>query len=59
MSLTYGYDLREGDGMKAALVQANKTFIPLLLPGAALVNHVPLCAVPLVTITILVPHHYF
>jgi hypothetical protein len=45
MSLTYGYDLKEYDDMIAAPVQASKIMSQLLLPGAALVNHFPICVV--------------
>jgi len=41
MSLTYGYDPKEGDDMIATPVQAAEIISPLLLPGAALVNHFP------------------
>jgi hypothetical protein len=52
MSLTYGYDLKEGDDIIAAPVQAGEMLVPLVLPGAAMVNHIPCCADALVTITI-------
>jgi hypothetical protein len=45
MSLTYGYDLKEGDKILEAPVQATEIHAPLILPGAALINHVPFCAV--------------
>ena len=45
MSLTYGYDLKEGDDMIAAPVQVNEMLIPFLLPGASMVNHLPFRAV--------------
>ena len=48
MSLTYGYDLKEGGDMIAAPVQVAKALVPLILPGAALVNHLPFCAVAFV-----------
>jgi len=41
MSLTYGYDLKEGDPMIAAPTQAAEILVQLLLPGAAMVNHLP------------------
>jgi hypothetical protein len=44
MSLTYGYDLNEGDDMTAAPIQAAEMLVPLILPGAAMVNHLPFCA---------------
>ena len=39
MSLTYGYDLKEGDDMIAAPTQTVEIMVQLLLPGAAMVNH--------------------
>ena len=47
MSLTYGYDLKEGDDMIAAPVQAGEMMSRATLPGAALVNIFPFCAVSL------------
>ena len=44
MSLTYGYDLKDGDKILEAPIQIGETMSPLLLPGAALVNHFPFCA---------------
>ncbi|KAI9454936.1 cytochrome P450 [Russula earlei] len=41
MSLTYGYDLKDGDTMISAPVQAVEILSRLILPGAALVNHLP------------------
>jgi hypothetical protein len=45
MSLTYGYDLKDGDKILEAPVRATNIMSPLLLPGASLVNHLPFCAV--------------
>ena len=59
MSLTYGYDLKEGDDMMAAPVQVIDLMAPLLLPGGALVNNFLFYAVAFVTITMLAPHSYF
>jgi hypothetical protein len=44
MSLTYGYDLKDGDKILEALVQLSEIMSPLVLPGGALVNHPFLCA---------------
>ena len=44
MSLAYGYDLKGGDKMLEAPVEAAKIMTPLVLPGSALVNHLPICA---------------
>jgi hypothetical protein len=60
MSLTYGYDLKAGDNILEAPHQISKTLSPLLLPGGALVNHLPFCAFStLVTAMLVVPHNYF
>jgi hypothetical protein len=45
MSLTYGYDLKDGDKILDAPVQVAKLLAPLVRPGAALINHLPFCAV--------------
>jgi hypothetical protein len=44
MSSSYGYDLKNGDKILEAPLQISKTLSPLLLPGGALVNHLPFCA---------------
>jgi hypothetical protein len=44
MSLTYGYDLKDDDKILKASAGAAEILSPLLLPGAALVNHLPFCA---------------
>ena len=44
MSLTYGYDLKDGDKMLEAPIEASKIMTPFVLPGAALVNYLPFCA---------------
>jgi len=41
MSLTYGYDPKEGDDIIAASVQATEMISQLVLPGAVLVNNFP------------------
>jgi hypothetical protein len=59
MALTYGYNLKEGDDMIAAPIQASEIMTQLLLPGAALVNNFPSCAFPFVAMTIvLTPHDH-
>jgi hypothetical protein len=45
MSFTYGYDLKDGDKILEAPVQAGELLSPLILPGAALVNYLPFCAI--------------
>jgi hypothetical protein len=60
MSLTYGYDLKDGDKMLEAPHQTTRLMAPLVLPGAALVNHVPICAISNFIPAVLgVPHIYF
>ena len=59
MSLTYGYDPKEGDDMMATPVQTSELMALLLLPGRALVNNFPFCAGAFVIITMLAPHRYF
>ena len=43
MSATYGYDLKDGDKILEAPVQTSDTLTTLTLPGAALVNDIPIC----------------
>jgi hypothetical protein len=45
MSLTYGYDLKDGDKILEAPTGAAETLSPLLLPGGALINHLPFCTI--------------
>ena len=45
MSLTYGYDLKDGDKILEAPVQMNELLSPLMLPGSTLVNHLSFCAI--------------
>jgi hypothetical protein len=59
MSLTYGYDLKEGDNMIAAPIQVTEILSRLMLPGAAMVNNLPFCEAPFVTIIMLAPHGHF
>ena len=60
MSLTYGYDLKDGDKILEAPVQSNELLSPLVLPGAALVNHLPFCAIAhFITVIPPVSHDYF
>jgi hypothetical protein len=44
MSLAYGYDVKDGDKILEAPVQASKIMTPLVVPGAVLVNYLPFCA---------------
>jgi hypothetical protein len=59
MSLTYGYDLKDGDKILEAPVQVTKIMSPLVLPGAALVNNVPFCMLFSFLAFLVVPHGYF
>ena len=59
MSLVYGYNLQEDDDMMTAPSQASKMMSRLLLPGAALVNNLPIRAVAFVTIAMLDPDSDF
>jgi hypothetical protein len=56
MSLTYGYDLKDFDDMIAAPIQPTEIMSRLILPGAALVNHLPFCTLIYVTPSMLVAH---
>ena len=60
MSVTYGYDLKDGDKILEAPVQTTELMSPLIIPGGALVNHLPICAVPCFIPAILpASHSYF
>jgi hypothetical protein len=41
MALTYGYDLKENDDILVPIRKTGNIMIELILPGAALVNHLP------------------
>jgi len=58
MSFTYGYDLKEGDKMIAAPLQTLEIVSPLVLPGAAMVNHLPFCAISYSIPAVSVSHSY-
>jgi len=59
MSLTYGYDLQDGDKILQAPTGAAEMLSPLLLPGGALVNHLPFRAVSKFTLPIIVVSHSY
>jgi hypothetical protein len=59
MSLTYGYDLKDGDDFMAAPIQATELMSRVILPGAVLVNHLPFCAVPYFITPMPVSHCHF
>ena len=44
MSIAFGYDLKKGDKMVEAPDQIIKLLAPFSVPGAALVNYFPFCA---------------
>ena len=43
MSITYGYDLKENDDIIIPAHKTGEIMSQLILPGAALVNHLPFC----------------
>jgi hypothetical protein len=57
MSVTYGYDMKEGDKILEASVEVAKIHAPLVRPGAAIVNHLPFCAIS--NFILAMPHSYF
>jgi hypothetical protein len=57
MMLAYGYDLKEDDKILEAPVQVANILTPLMQPRAALVNHLPLCAVSNFILAILALSH--
>ncbi len=58
MSLTYGYDVNDGDELMAAPIEATEMTARVVLPGAVLVNHLPFCTVPYFITAMLVSHSY-
>jgi len=56
MSLTYGYDLNDGDELMAAPIEATEMMSRVILPGAVLVNHLPFCTVLYFIAAVLVSH---
>jgi hypothetical protein len=44
MSIAFGYDLKKGDRMVEAPDQIIKLMRPFNVPGPALVNYLPFCA---------------
>ena len=59
MSLTYGYDLKDGDKILEAPAGAAEKLSPLLLPGGTLVNHIPLCTNSNFILPIIVASHSY
>jgi hypothetical protein len=58
MSLTYGYDLKDGDELMAAPIQSTEIVSRIILPGAVLVNQLPFCTVIYFITVMLVSHSY-
>ena len=56
MSLTYGYDLNDGDKIMAAPIETTELMSRILLPGAVLVNYLPFCMVLYFITPMLVSH---
>jgi hypothetical protein len=59
MSLTYGYDLKDGDKILEAPVQVAKLLAPLVRPGAALINYLPFCIFSNFILVSSFSHSYF
>ena len=60
MSLTYGYDVKDGDKFLEAPIQITEILAPLTLPGAALINDLPFCAIfNFLPAILVVLHGYF
>ena len=58
MSLTYDYDLNDGDEFMAAPIRATEMTARVILPGALLVNHLPFCTILYYITATLVSHSY-
>ena len=56
MSLAYGYDLKDNDDIITAPIQATEIMSQVILPGAALVNHLPFCKAFYIAPSILLAH---
>ncbi len=60
MSIAFGYDLKKGDRMVQAPDQISKLMRPFTVPGAALVNYLPFCALfNFIPAVFVVPDGYF
>ncbi len=58
MYLTYGYDLKENDDILIPPKRTGEIMAQFVLPGGALVNHLPFRVVPLFLTVIRVSHGY-
>jgi hypothetical protein len=62
MSIAFGYDLKKGDKMVEAPDQIIKLMRPFNVPGGAVVNYLPFCALSSFIFAVLVlvaPNGYF
>ena len=60
MSITFGYDLKKDDRMVEAPDQIIKLMTPFNVPGGALVNYLPFCALSnFIPAVLVVPNSYF
>jgi len=60
MALTNGNDLKDGDKILETSHRVVNLMCQLVLPGAALVNHLPFCAISkFIPGMLVVPHSYF
>ena len=57
MSIAFGYDVKKGDRMVEVPDQIIQLMGPFALPGAALVNYLPFCALSnFVPVVLVVPN---
>jgi hypothetical protein len=60
MSIAFGYDLKKGDRMVEVPDQIRNLMKPFTIPGAALVNYLPFCALSkFIPAVLVVPNNYF
>jgi hypothetical protein len=60
MSIAFGYDLKKDDIMIEAPNQVIKLMMPFPVPGAALVNYLPFCALSnIIPAVLAVPNGHF
>jgi hypothetical protein len=60
MSIAFGYDLKKGDRMVEAAHQIIELMGPFTVPGPALVNYLPFCALSnSIPAVLVVPNSYF
>ena len=56
MQLTYGYDLKQNDDIMIPPRRTGEILSTFILPGAALVNHLPFRALPLSSTLVRLSH---